>query len=122
MACDICHIYFIRSDAGRDVVKVGLSSNPRKRLQSLKASSPYRLSLFASVEFSSRVQADWAERTMHCALSKYRMSGEWFSVSAASAFSLYQDIVELIAGQDFHPDDFVEICQMTAFQRLGDPP
>jgi hypothetical protein len=101
------------------MVKVGISSDPKKRLAGLKTANPYPLSIVASIAFDSRVKAEWAERTIHCALADYRMAGEWFAVGATDALAVYEGIASIIALGDFHPDDFVGLCQMTAFQCIG---
>lgn len=113
------YVYFISASAGTPMAKVGVSTNPGKRLAGLKTASPYRLSLVASITFDSRAQAEWAERVMHCALADYRMSGEWFSVGAADAFSVYGGIADIIAHGDYDPADFIGLCQMIAFQCVG---
>lgn len=116
-----CSVYFISASAVTPMTKVGISLDPAKRLAGLKVASPYPLSLVASVAFGHRTQAEWAERVMHLALANYRMAGEWFAVGATDAFSLYEAIHRIIALGDFDPDDFIGICQMTAFQCIGAP-
>lgn len=114
-----CHLYFI-SAAGREITKVGISSDPRKRLAGLQTASPYPLVLFASVAFDNRAGSVGAERVIHAALDDHRMSGEWFAIDAASALDVNDAVTGIIQGGDFHPDDFVGLCQMVAFQCLGD--
>jgi hypothetical protein len=114
-----CHLYFV-SAVGRNITKIGISADPRKRLAGLKTASPYPLALFASVCFEGRAQAERAERIIHAALADHRMSGEWFAISAASALEVNDAVSDMIRIGDFHPDDFVGLCQMLAFQCLGD--
>jgi hypothetical protein len=91
-------------------------------LAGLKTSSPFPLSLFASVGFESRARAEWAERVIHAALDDHRMWGEWFAISAAAALEVNDAVTNMIRVGDFHPDDFIGLCQMVAFQFLGDAP
>ena len=113
-----CHMYFIGTAASPAITKIGISLDPRKRLAGLKTASPFPLFLFASVGFKDRTQAEWSERVMHAALEDYRMRGEWFSVSPSSAFEVSKAVSDLISSKDFHPDDFIGLCQMIAFQCL----
>lgn len=116
-----CFVYFISASASAPMTKVGVSFNPAKRLAGLKTASPHPLSLVASVAFDQRTQAEWTERVLHLALDDYRMSGEWFSVGATDAFAVYEAILRVASLGDFEPDDFIGICQMTAFQCIGAP-
>jgi len=63
-------VYFIRCG---DYVKIGFSKNPSCRLGQFNTSSPYKCELI-----SSYPGTDSNERTLHGALDKYRIKGEWF--------------------------------------------
>jgi hypothetical protein len=65
-------VYFILNSEVR-AVKIGWALKPRKRLSELQVSSPYKLSLEAAVAGSME-----DERALHRALSRHKMSGEWF--------------------------------------------
>ncbi len=83
-----CFVYLVDSDAPiwperktRDVCsvfKVGISQNPRARLEFLRTSSPFQLSLYSTWKLPDREMAQTIEREFHDEMSKCRLSGEWF--------------------------------------------
>lgn len=81
------HIYAIRGAAG--LVKIGKSTDPKKRFRNLRNSSPEKLELVGFVELSGD-----AEFEIHDRLRKDRLHGEWFSPSEAVL-----KVVEMIAAR-----------------------
>lgn len=70
-------IYLI-VDPIRVTCKIGYSENPRKRLKSLKTSSPYPL-ILAGIKDGSIAD----EKLLHDKFSQYFIQGEWFVFSDA---------------------------------------
>ena len=68
-------VYFILA---RDVgyVKIGFSTNIKRRLSDLQVGSPYAFILLAVAE-GDQVR----EKELHERFQKYRLSGEWFAYS-----------------------------------------
>lgn len=68
------HLYIIQSDV-TGAIKVGRSSNPARRLDSLQTGSPHRLRLLAWYEGKGD-----EERKIHRLLMRHRLKvdGEWF--------------------------------------------
>lgn len=63
-------IYFIE---GSGSIKIGISGNPKKRLQSLSCSSPVPLQLLKVVPGDKML-----ESALHSLFDEYRTHGEWF--------------------------------------------
>lgn len=72
------HLYVIQSDVTGNI-KVGRSSEPRRRLKQLQTGSPHRLRLLIVA-----VDAGFREREMHKRMKekRARADGEWFTVGA----------------------------------------
>lgn len=64
-------IYFI-SDGG-NAIKIGISSQVKKRLATISTSNGQKISLIASI-----VGTKAQERSLHAALGAYHLKGEWF--------------------------------------------
>ncbi len=67
-------VYFIR-EVGTELVKVGKSVNPEKRLKSLQTGTPHKLELVHTVN-SIKYNESW----FHDILSKFHISGEWYQL------------------------------------------
>lgn len=69
------YIYFI-GDTKANMVKIGISTTPEKRLSSLQTSTPNRLVFLAITEGNEK-----KEKELHQRFKRYRKSGEWFELS-----------------------------------------
>lgn len=77
-------VYFIQQ--GEDgPIKIGYSTTPEKRLQSLNTASPYPLYLRAVIEGGKKLEQELHER-----FAAYKMDGEWFSP--------HEELLQFIAG------------------------
>lgn len=75
------YVYFIMGDSPNPyvyAVKIGVSSNPEKRLAALQTANPGRLWIQSTVECDSREAAMALEKRLHKALRVNRIGGEWF--------------------------------------------
>lgn len=72
-----CFVYFVRREDGEGPVKIGCSSYPPERLQSLMTFSPYRLRIWATIPGDERL-----ERRFHAKFEPQLSHGEWFLPSA----------------------------------------
>ncbi len=79
------YLYVIQSDV-TGAVKIGISSNPQKRLKQLQTGSPYQLKLLCSIANMSH-----KEKIIHNRLKDYKMSckGEWFDFSCTGSLPLW---------------------------------
>jgi hypothetical protein len=68
-------------DDGPIYVKVGLTDQPTKRVQTLMTACPVKPQQFAVCEVRSRGYARRVERGLHKALSGWRTQGEWFKIT-----------------------------------------
>ena len=66
------YIYAISDEADK-VVKIGFSSDPKRRLSQLKTSTVRPLELLLTFKGGCEV-----ERAIHIELKQYRVAGEWF--------------------------------------------
>ena len=65
-------IYFI-ADTNKDVVKIGVSKSPKKRLKQLQTSNSNKLVLLGYIDGEKE-----QEKYLHNLFSKHKLSGEWF--------------------------------------------
>lgn len=73
-------------------VKVGIASDPKRRLANLQSAAPFKLTLEYAMRLRSRTAAVLAERTAHDMLREHSTSGEWFSLSADEVWPLLDGI------------------------------
>lgn len=93
-----CHVFLYviaaRPDSGP--VKIGLATNPARRMRGLQTGSPQRLGLhgtFKLVGPDARKTAYRLERDIHRRLAHAAVSGEWFAVTPAEARHLIRDMI-----------------------------
>jgi len=72
-------VYFIQQQGGSKCVKIGVTSNIEDRLKKLQTGSPYKLRVISKIIAKDKSHALYIEKSLHEQLSKYRLSGEWFS-------------------------------------------
>jgi hypothetical protein len=71
------YLYIIGSDS--PPYKVGVSKNPRNRLQTLQTGHPERLQIHYTVETRSR-QPKLLETAVHRNIRQHNVNGEWFNM------------------------------------------
>jgi predicted GIY-YIG superfamily endonuclease len=69
-------VYFIQQGCGS--IKIGVSSDPEKRLKTMQTGTSKQLRLLISVPFESRSEAFAIERELHSKYAHLRTRGEWF--------------------------------------------
>lgn len=82
------------ASAGERRQKVGLSSNPRRRVAALSGASGYPLTLAAHHEVAD---AAAVERMAHWLLREAHIYGEWFGVDVATADAAIVQAAQMIA-------------------------
>ena len=80
------YIYLITDDAA---LKIGISSNPDKRLKDLQVSNPKQLTLLSKTMFATRGKATLSEKILHKKCNRFNLSGEWFSLEAINVCREY---------------------------------
>lgn len=86
-------VYFVAGGGG---TKVGVATDPERRLRQLAASSPLPLRLVLAVAARSQAQAHRIEAHVLARVADRRLHGEWFSgeVTEAEATSLLKGCFE----------------------------
>jgi len=79
-----------------NLVKIGVSSNVKKRMSQIQTNCPYKLSLIAEAKTND---AFGHERALHDQYKKYRLEGEWFLLPGITVFGLSCDF-DSIDGDD----------------------
>lgn len=69
-------------------VKIGISSDPQKRLASLQIGNPAPLRIFKMLRAFNKEISSFIERGFHYHQKKNRMAGEWFNISPERALNL----------------------------------
>lgn len=74
-----CYVYLIRCQ--KNLYKIGVAKNVRKRLAAIQTSNPFKLELVTCYEFDSKATAHNIEYQLHARFSRNRKNGEWFSLT-----------------------------------------
>lgn len=90
-------VYFIRR-AGSNLVKVGWSSDPVRRLSSLRTAVPEPLHLLAT-----RPGGPEEERRIHHLCSEHRVGGEWFRMCERLAVEIAACSPQFVALAELEP-------------------
>lgn len=91
MSEETCHVYIIAHMKDRKPVgpvKIGISSNPGKRLASLQTANPKELVLLCTFGTPTRAFAKELEGAFHYVMRSKRLAGEWFDIQPAKSVEL----------------------------------
>lgn len=69
------YVYIIQSDTG--FIKIGMTSNLKSRLKTLRSASPHELELLGYVKTN---KYGFLEKLIHKHFAEYNKNGEWFDV------------------------------------------
>jgi hypothetical protein len=75
-------IYFIGESPYLGRVKIGKSCNVNRRIYELQTGNANKLAILNTIQFSTKSQMDFAEKTLHMMLWQRRVSGEWFRLTS----------------------------------------
>lgn len=67
--------------------KIGLATDPKKRLKALQASCPLEIHLLGHLQFANFAKARAVEADLHNLFSEFRGHGEWFQIRPDWALS-----------------------------------
>ena len=93
------YLYLI--EAGNGAVKIGISANPKKRLDDLQTANSSRLKLRAIAEPSEPKKM---EKTLHEKYEEANVRGEWFNLSESDIGSIIE-FVDPCAEVDGEPPE-----------------
>lgn len=105
------------ASAGRNRVKVGVSTNPARRVRSLSGASGYRLRL---AEARDTDDAEAVERLAHWLLRATRLHGEWFRVNVETAKAAVERAMAMVAAGEGIPPEPVEARGADPRQFIGE--
>ena len=71
-------VYMAQWDTEDGPVKIGSTSDVKRRISDLQVASPYLVILARVIETDHEEIARWFERALHLELREFRMRGEWF--------------------------------------------
>jgi hypothetical protein len=95
-------VYIICTEgADKGPVKVGVTTDLKKRLACLNTASPHPLEVFAVFDAQSMDRAGRLEQDLHLVLQCWRLQGEWFNVTpqyAAGALSALVNPEDALGG------------------------
>ena len=83
-------IYLIANDS-LGIIKIGISSEPLKRMQSLQCASGCKLRLIKSASPIGKALS--VERELHDHFASHRTFGEWFSITEEEALNAFDNAV-----------------------------
>jgi len=71
-------VYFIQCGSSKGPIKVGVSNDIDKRIETLQIGCPWRLKLIAKIKPNSDNHAYYLEGQLHNKFKRHHMRGEWF--------------------------------------------
>ena len=80
------YVYFVqKKDSPNSPIKVGYTTNLKRRLRSLQTGNPHKLDVKAAIVCPTKIDAIKLERSIHwIAQGKFeRLEGEWFMVQGS---------------------------------------
>lgn len=83
-----CSVYVIGFDLDKGPSKVGIASDPEKRMATLQTAHFQRLVLAGSWTCPDREIARALEASFHATQSKSRLSGEWFDIAPKTSMAI----------------------------------
>jgi hypothetical protein len=98
-----CFIYVLATigKAGNcSPVKIGIASNPEKRLASIQTACPNPIRVQTFFGPMDRGLARAIEQEVHKFSAKRKLHGEWFDHDPAEAAGLVEDVIRLLLSRD----------------------
>jgi len=92
-----CFVYVIATMRGSvpvSPVKVGISTDPSRRLEGLATACPNPIALLRTFRFPTRARASKIEREFHFLYNDQRMQREWFDIAPDEAVEGVETAIE----------------------------
>lgn len=105
-------VYFVQALSG--LIKIGRTSDLKKRVESLATMSPVPISLVGYIE-----DIGDAERRLHEELARHRTHGEWFKPHREVVAAIQRELAEATAGPPIEPHE-IEGLELEAITRRRD--
>lgn len=83
---------YVISETGTNLVKIGISDNPRKRLLGLQTANPRKLVILATWQGGKSEESEY-----HYQFSEFRREGEWFELPSCVLKSLLRNKSSVLA-------------------------
>ena len=80
-----------------DFIKIGITTDPQRRLTELQTNSPYTLRIALLIECNNLATAQRLEKLLHELMHASRSNGEWFHASVSTAVE-YAEMLLSISG------------------------
>lgn len=80
-----------------DFIKIGITTDPQRRLTELQTNSPYTLQIALLIECNNLTTAQQLEKLLHELMHASRSNGEWFHASVLTAIE-YAEMLLSISG------------------------
>jgi len=97
------YIYLIKSGTGRCApIKIGIASNPDKRILELQIGNPKLLTLVCKMKASSRKHAEHIEHSLHKYFNRVHIRGEWFRGQNINLVKAFSEINEVLTYEDVY--------------------
>jgi len=74
------YLYFI-STTRKNVVKIGIANNPKKRLKTFQTANYEELIILRVIKVENRALAFKLETALHQKFKRYHIRGEWFKLT-----------------------------------------
>ena len=74
------YVYFI-STTRKNVVKIGIANNPKKRLKTFQTANYEELIILRVIKVENRALAFKLETALHQKFKRYHIRGEWFKLT-----------------------------------------
>lgn len=101
--CDKALIYILRTKgANRPILKIGITSDLKRRLKVLQTACPYVVQLAETFEVNSAA-VHKLEAIIHKRLKDRRVRGEWFDTTTERAIRTVQEVLIKYSDEAFGP-------------------
>ena len=84
-----------------DVCKIGFSERPKRRIETIRKSFPFKLEIFKIFD-GDRTD----ENKIHIKYSESRIKGEWFTLSKLDLFDLKLNAIDFLGGKISINEDY----------------
>lgn len=80
--------------AGDMAHKIGIATEPWKRIRELQVGNPVKLNILFCAEVDTEDRARRIELRAHQDLGPHRLEGEWFNVDGAAAYAAVTQVID----------------------------
>lgn len=88
---DVVYIMYCKDLEGRTIHKVGISSDVKKRINSMQSGNPFKIKV---LKLFKTPNASKVEKLIHKELRESRLTGEWFYLESESQKEKLKNFIE----------------------------